>query len=242
MSDIKVGDKVRLASTEHTHDRLGGQSAHQVGDVFTVELIDCDGDIVVIFESELYGTHSEYIDPRDLEVVTEYAYGDRVRLTEVEPWMDTAWIGLTGVVTTVEPNNEMVWIKPDFGRPDAHGLNPFIWPTKMLVKVEQEPLAEWEKELLAAGEKLHSEAINVDIVNHPNHYTHGKYEVLDVLEDWGLTKFSHLKDTVKYIARHEHKENPLQDLKKARFYLDREIRNREALLAQTIDSKETSAA
>jgi hypothetical protein len=64
-----------------------------------------------------------------------------------------------------------------------------------------------------------------DAVNHPAHYTAGRFEVIDVIEDWRLG-FS-LGNAVKYIARSEHKGKKLEDLKKARWYLDREIQNLE---------------
>lgn len=62
-----------------------------------------------------------------------------------------------------------------------------------------------------------------DIVNHPPHYTFGKFEVIDVIEDWKLPY--HLGNVVKYIARAGRKDpgKELEDLKKARFYLDRFI-------------------
>ena len=66
-------------------------------------------------------------------------------------------------------------------------------------------------------------AINVENVNHPSHYNMGKYEVIDVIEDWKLG-FS-LGNAIKYIARAEHKENKVQDLEKAIFYIKREIEN-----------------
>lgn len=64
-----------------------------------------------------------------------------------------------------------------------------------------------------------------DMVNHPPHYTFGKYEVLDVIEDWGLNY--NRSCVIKYVARAGRKQNELEDLKKARFYLDREITNLE---------------
>lgn len=60
-----------------------------------------------------------------------------------------------------------------------------------------------------------------DVVNKPKHYTAGKFEVIDVIEDWELN--FRLANTVKYIARHKHKGKPLEDLKKALWYLQREI-------------------
>lgn len=59
------------------------------------------------------------------------------------------------------------------------------------------------------------------VVNHPKHYNAGKFEVIDVIEDWKLG-FS-LGNTVKYIARANHKGNTLQDLEKAAWYLNYEI-------------------
>lgn len=66
-----------------------------------------------------------------------------------------------------------------------------------------------------------------DIVNHPPHYTFGKFEVIDVIEDWKLAY--HLGNVVKYIARAGRKDpgKELEDLRKARFYLDRYIQLKE---------------
>jgi hypothetical protein len=63
-----------------------------------------------------------------------------------------------------------------------------------------------------------------DPVNHPNHYTFGKYEVVDVLHDWQLPY--PLDNVVKYSARAGKKGGPdkeIQDLKKAQFYLNYRI-------------------
>jgi hypothetical protein len=71
---------------------------------------------------------------------------------------------------------------------------------------------------------FYKEAIKMEQVNHPNHYNVGKYEVIDVIEDWGLG-FA-LGNTIKYIARADHKGNTIQDLEKALWYLQREIERR----------------
>jgi len=63
-----------------------------------------------------------------------------------------------------------------------------------------------------------------DIIGHPNHYCEGrKYEPKDVIRDWDLN--FNLGNVVKYISRNGRKEgnSVLQDLKKARQYLDFEI-------------------
>lgn len=64
-----------------------------------------------------------------------------------------------------------------------------------------------------------------DIIAHPDHYCKGrKYEPKDVIRDWELN--FNLGNTVKYISRCGRKENNslLQDLRKARQYLDFEIK------------------
>lgn len=71
---------------------------------------------------------------------------------------------------------------------------------------------EWDKEQYMK---------QVDNVSSPAHYTTGKYEVIDVIEDWDLN--FRLANTIKYVARHKHKGKPLEDLKKALWYLQREI-------------------
>ncbi len=62
-----------------------------------------------------------------------------------------------------------------------------------------------------------------DIINHPDHYTSGGIEVIDFIEAKGLNY--HRGNAVKYIAR-AGKKNPDkegEDLRKAAWYLNREI-------------------
>lgn len=58
-------------------------------------------------------------------------------------------------------------------------------------------------------------------VDHPKHYNAGRIEVIDAIEAWKLG--FHLGNVVKYVARAEHKGKPLEDLKKAVWYLNRAI-------------------
>lgn len=62
-----------------------------------------------------------------------------------------------------------------------------------------------------------------DAVCHPAHYTDGSIEVIDYIEDKGLGY--HLGNAVKYISRAGKKDpaKKLEDLRKARWYLDRYI-------------------
>ena len=67
-----------------------------------------------------------------------------------------------------------------------------------------------------------------DPINHPSHYTFGKIEVIDAIEAWELPY--HLGNVCKYIARAGRKspDTELQDLQKAKFYLDRYIALKES--------------
>ena len=62
-----------------------------------------------------------------------------------------------------------------------------------------------------------------DHVNHPPHYggPDNPYEAIKVIEAWGLGFC--LGNTIKYIARAGKKDDLLQDLKKAAWYLNRQI-------------------
>jgi hypothetical protein len=61
----------------------------------------------------------------------------------------------------------------------------------------------------------------MDIINHPDHYTAGGIETIDFIEAKQLNY--RLGNVVKYITRADHKGKRLEDLRKARWYLDREI-------------------
>lgn len=70
---------------------------------------------------------------------------------------------------------------------------------------------------------------NLDNVNHPAHYNAGKIEVIEIQEDQLSSEEyrGYIKgQVIKYITRERHK-NGLEDLKKARWYLDRLIKKLE---------------
>ena len=59
-----------------------------------------------------------------------------------------------------------------------------------------------------------------EMVNHPQHY-------IEVVEDWKLG--FNLGNAVKYIGRCEHKGTKEQDIKKAIWYLERELKKINAI-------------
>lgn len=70
-----------------------------------------------------------------------------------------------------------------------------------------------------SGEVLHNKP--ADMVNHPPHYKVGGIETIDFIEAKGLNY--HLGNVVKYVTRADHKGERLENLKKAQWYLEREI-------------------
>lgn len=66
------------------------------------------------------------------------------------------------------------------------------------------------------------------MVNHPSHYqTSSGMEVIDVIEAFDLG--FNLGNVCKYILRCGKKDDAVQELKKAKWYLEREITNREKI-------------
>ena len=90
--------------------------------------------------------------------------------------------------------------------------------------VNTNALSEDTKDALA--ERLNPEAITMiepqpDPVNHPWHYKVGGIETIDFIEAKKLNY--NMGNAVKYISRADHKGNRLQDLEKAKWYIDREL-------------------
>lgn len=101
------------------------------------------------------------------------------------------------------------------------------------IKVPQSNMNETEKALSTYKDRETQDTVKVvstntvsNAVEHPKHYNMGKYETIEVIEDWFSTDATlgfYLGNTIKYVSRYAHKDNPVQDLEKAKFYLDRAI-------------------
>lgn len=72
-----------------------------------------------------------------------------------------------------------------------------------------------------------------DNVNHPAHYQAGGMEAIDVIEAFGLG--FNLGNAVKYLLRAGRKGDAVEDLRKAGWYIEREIKT---VLKQGLRSKE----
>ena len=74
----------------------------------------------------------------------------------------------------------------------------------------------------AENESKATKPDQTDIISYPSHYVDGrKYEPKDVIRDWNLN--FNLGSAVKYISRAGRKDDIIQDLKKAKQFIDFEI-------------------
>lgn len=64
---------------------------------------------------------------------------------------------------------------------------------------------------------------NKEKVHHPLHYNQGQIEVIDYIEDIGMGEDFCAGNAIKYISRYKYKQNPLEDLQKAKWYVERLI-------------------
>jgi len=90
-----------------------------------------------------------------------------------------------------------------------------------IVNLQKQIREEIQEKDLYGARKVIKEIVDREMVNHPDHYQGNKFEVIDVIEDYDLG-FS-LGNAIKYILRADAKGNRKQDLKKAIWYIQREI-------------------
>lgn len=98
-------------------------------------------------------------------------------------------------------------------------------PREVAALFELEVLLDPEDDETEPSKMLSAEP---DMVNHPPHYTQGGIECIDALTAM-ISPYEDPNDAaltwqvVKYMWRHPFKSRPLEDLKKAQFYLNRLI-------------------
>jgi len=86
--------------------------------------------------------------------------------------------------------------------------------------------AAMETNVLRAAETLEGKIAKEDVVNHPSHYETGKFECIEVMEEvMGVEAVKNfcICNAFKYLYRCNRK-NGLEDIKKAKWYLDRYIK------------------
>ena len=85
----------------------------------------------------------------------------------------------------------------------------------------------YEKRIDHGNDMSYENEITYDSVNAPAHYLHGRKETIDVITDCMTNDEFHgyLKGNIlKYVSRYKFKGEPLEDLQKAHWYLNRLIK------------------
>jgi len=85
----------------------------------------------------------------------------------------------------------------------------------------------YNKQIDHSNDISYENEVQFDNVNSPAHYKHGKKETIEVIRDCMENDEYHgyLKGNVlKYVSRYKFKGEPLQDLEKAQWYLNRLIK------------------
>ncbi len=106
----------------------------------------------------------------------------------------------------------------------AHALD-LHWMRLLSDEDKEKFLAKQAKQ---GKQKSRAATVAADTVNHPKHYTAGKIEVIEYIEDQLSSEELQgyfVGNIIKYLSRHKHKGG-IEDLKKARWYLDRMIKNK----------------
>ena len=110
-------------------------------------------------------------------------------------------------------------------KPDWKRLGFFSSDTPVVEDVVTDKYKDRMMELAYAATtgraKLRMEGDRGDAVNHPAHYKVGGIETIDFIEAKKLNY--RLGNVVKYLTRADHKGNKIEDLRKAQWYLEREI-------------------
>ena len=124
-------------------------------------------------------------------------------------------LGVRGDIRYIKPTQSELPFHDEWGVTTAS----FPEYTSKKVKEEVDKVMKFSKDLCCD--------ISVDDINHPKHYTEhpSGVECIDVTEHFEFN----LGNVIKYVWRCDSKRDPLKDLRKARWYLDREIKRREAI-------------
>lgn len=109
-------------------------------------------------------------------------------------------------------------------KPDPNPVDPAIRYTRVDGAMFPDTNGEWVKTDTSTYEKI--KPLIIDVVNHPKHYTQGGIECIDAIKAATVGKSGIeavcVANVVKYLWRYEEK-NGVEDVKKARWYLERLI-------------------
>lgn len=142
---------------------------------------------------------------------------------------------LAAVLKKMEEETDYKWYNGDNPTANIVCIEPMSWPVRLVVS----KTITWSEEKIVDEEYMTDDEylclltlseVEDDPVNHPSHYTQGKVECIDAMEQvFGIEAVKHfcLLNWFKYNFRHELK-NGQEDMDKASWYFEkyRELLNR----------------
>jgi hypothetical protein len=139
---------------------------------------------------------------------------------------------VTAVAKKFKTTYQIAYMTKKSMEPKKIVLNPaqlaVIKKSLEVPKVKAKPTL-WQPPALLPVPEITMTEPKADPVNHPAHYKVGGIETIDFIEAKSLGY--NLGNVVKYVSRADHKGERLENLEKARWYLDREIGNLSEKLA-----------
>jgi hypothetical protein len=142
--------------------------------------------------------------------------GDRVEIVKCAVHRDNQDAGYKGVI-------EAVYDPPI----NAYNGEKFKYEVRTDERLPDGGISCCAAEVKLIDDKLNEgshEYIASDPIN-PSHYQRGGIQAIDVIEAYELN--FRAANVLKYVLRYKYKGKPLEDLKKAKWYLDREIEHLE---------------
>lgn len=137
---------------------------------------------------------------------------------------------LAAVLKKMERETDYKWYNGDNPTANIVCIEPLSWPVRLVVSTKTKTMT-WSEEKIVDEEYMtddeylsaYSSEVEDDPVNHPSHYTQGKVECIDAMEEalgTEVVKGFCLGNTYKYLWRHADK-NGDEDIKKAVWYFSR---------------------
>lgn len=138
---------------------------------------------------------------------------------------------LAAVLKKMEWATDYKWYNGDKPTTNIACVEPMSWPVRLVVNTKSKTMT-WSEEKIVDEEYMTDDEylrlltlseVEDDPVNHPSHYTQGKVECIDAMEEalgTEVVKGFCLGNTYKYLWRHADK-NGDEDIKKAVWYFSR---------------------
>lgn len=198
---FKSGDRVRLTEFElNGQINFGNFNGYVDGEKF-------DGDYKVKFDDGSFG----FFPQSSLELIKSYTIGQLKACEDFKKMIDE--------LKAIGPLRNDVGVTPTNAVPKKVLKSP-------LKKEQIIPLTNPKKE----HELINQTSKNIkqtDTVNSPSHYNQTKIEAIDIIEDVTAGYQSnvkyHIGNAIKYLIRAPFKNNTVEDLKKAVWYVNRAI-------------------